>query len=514
MMKNVTQEGNESFFTRLINILLGRELSPAQKELRSMNHRLESQGYKYYKFSNKKVKKTFAFFLYDVYATLAPLRELFLSNNDNEFYRRMLIQYSLTDEQREALDYLDPERIRQEVTQNSVKSVAEKCQNSFSAFKDDFSAGSAILINDCYKNVLILKQLCVLDFFSCLKQFCPAMVENDFQTEWRFRHLAKNYVADFIVDFVNAASIVSNVENWKSVFGFLSTLPAWKGYDVDRFYRLMAFFAAMSEKNAFKSLACLMRDDPSFMLRLSSEPKDIIRMYMEDVYQSFRVTLEDIVRERKMSRFNELLTLVFSYDDLKPLKFYSPEASRPYESRGSVGFTSCNAAMYLNSFFEKYLKEPLLNFMDEFKILAHSYSQEFVPETCTKFQDLVDCRNDLLEFDQHLNSNFSEGYRLKCLLENSHSDDRIIFKLNAAIGDVNVQASEIITSALDTIAELSEIFAKLVDDRNEKGNLIGNWKDLERKMQRPVTDILTTFSDALKNFSLLMKNTDLVSSKI
>ena len=77
-----------------------------------------------------------------------------------------------------------------------------------------------------------------------------------------------------------------------------------------------------------------------------------------------------------------------------------------------------------------------------------------------------------------------------------------------------MQASEIITSALDTIAELSEIFAKLVDDRNEKGNLIGNWKDLERKMQRPVTDILTTFSDALKNFSLLMKNTDLVSSKI
>ena len=111
-MRNVSNERKENFFTKFLNVLLGRELSPALKELRSMNRRLESQGYKYYNFSSKKVKKTFASFLYEVYATIAPLREFFLANNDNEYYRKMLIQHSLTDEQRRALEYLQPEIIR------------------------------------------------------------------------------------------------------------------------------------------------------------------------------------------------------------------------------------------------------------------------------------------------------------------------------------------------------------------------------------------------------------------
>ena len=510
MMKNVSNERKENFFTKFLNVLLGRELSPALKELRSMNRRLESQGYQYYNFSSRKVKKTFASFLYDVYATIAPLREFFLANNDNEYYRKMLIQYSLTDEQRHALEYLQPERIRKEVMDNAVKAVAETCQRNFTIFKDDFSAGNAVIANETYASVLILKQFCVLDYYSCLKQFCPTLEENNFTTTWRFKHVQKNYVADFIVDFLNAATSLSGVENWKFVFEFLSYLPSWKEFDIDRFSRLTAILAAMSEKNVLLSLACLMKDDPSFVMRLPSEPRDIIRMYMEDVYQRFKVTLEDIVRERKMSRFNELLSSVFVYDELKPLKYYSPEASRPYETRGTVGFSACNSAMYLNSFFEKYIKEGIVNLMSVFKVLAHSHSSSLVPETCTKFQDLMDLRNDLLEFDQHLNSNFSEGYRLKSLLESSHSDDKIVFKLNAAIGDINLQITEIINTALDTISGLSEIFGRLVEDRVNHGNLISNWKDIEQRVQKPVLEILKPFALALKNFSLLMKNADIV----
>ena len=166
--------------------------------------------------------------------------------------------------------------------------------------------------------------------------------------------------------------------------------------------------------------------------------------------------------------------------------------------------------MYLNSFFEKYIKEGIVNLMSVFKVLAHSHSSSLVPETCTKFQDLMDLRNDLLEFDQHLNSNFSEGYRLKSLLESSHSDDKIVFKLNAAIGDINLQITEIINTALDTISGLSEIFGRLVEDRVNHGNLISNWKDIEQRVQKPVLEILKPFALALKNFSLLMKNADIV----
>ena len=510
MMKNVSNEKNENAFTRFINILLGRDMGPVQKELRSMNRRLDSLGYKYYSFSSKKVKKTFAAFLYEVYATIAPLREFFLANNDNEFYKKMLIQYSLTDDQKFALEYLQPERIMQDVMSISVKTVAETCQKNFAIFKDDFSTGSSVIINDTYENVLLLKQLCILDYYSCIKQFCPIMVENDFTTKWRFRNVAKNYVADFIVDFLNAASMIANVENWKYVFEFISSIPGWKAFDMERFHRMTALFSAMSEKKVFQNLACLMRDNPSFILRLPNEPRDIVRAFMEDVYQRFKITLQDIVRERKMSRFNELLSSVFRYDELKPLKFYSPEASRPYEVRGAVGFNSCNTAMYLNSFFEKYLKGNIVNLMDIFKVGARSYSPSFVAETSTKFQDLVDSKNDLLEFDQHLNSNFSEGYRLKSLLDNSHSDDKIIFKLNAAIGDINMQVTEIISSALDTINDLSEIFNKMLDDKANNGNLVSNWKELEQRMQKPVLEIVQTFATALKNFSLLMKNADMV----
>ncbi|MBO4319509.1 MAG: hypothetical protein J5857_03475 [Treponema sp.] len=505
-MKKLTDSSIEkqSFFTHLVSILLGRNNDEKYIKLKSVNQTLKREGYKYYSLRKDRVNPQFAKFMYSVYEIVAPLREFFLKNNDNEYYKKQILVYAQTDSQREIAEKLSPASIKLAASKNPIKLIAESGQRLFAEFRSGFSAGAGMLINEVFQTVLILKQFCVLDYYACLKRFCMEMEENTFGQKYKFTPVARNYVADFVIDFINYLNMLLEVEDFTPVSNFLKSLDGWEQNRLTDLLNLMEELRKMKDRKLLRMLGEVISQDPDFMEKTAPEERDIVRPYIENIYQMFRSTVQEIIHEKKLSQFNEYLESIFTYQDLKRLRYYNDDESKKYESRGANGFAYCNAAMYVQAFIKKYGHGELEQFMSSFRMAAHSYIPSYIPDFTARCQDLYDTGTALFTFDQHLNTDFSEGYKLKSLLENCRSDEKIIFKLSGEINELNQRANEIIKSSIDAVTDIGKILVALLEDRAQK-KIITNWHEVEKQLQKTAKEVLEPMISHFKNFVSLMK---------
>lgn len=506
-MKKLTENTvkEQSFFSHLLNILLGRKNDERYIKLKSANQTLKREGYKYYSFKRDRVTPQFAKFLFSLYAIVAPLREFFLKNNDNEYYKKQILVYAQTDSQRDIAQKLSPASIKLAASNNPIKAIAESGQKLFAEFRSGFSAGEGMLINEVYQTVLILKQFCVLDYFACLKKFSYEIEENNFEKDYKFIPASRGYVADFIIDFINSLNMLLEIEEFVHVSNFLKTLDGWEQNKLYDLLNRLEELRKMKDKKLFRLFGSLMTQDPEFTEKSAPEGRDIVRPYVENVYQMFRSTVQEIIHEKKLSQFNEYLESVFSYQDLKRLRHYNDDESKKFESRGANGFAYCNAAMYVQAFIKKYGHGELEQFMSIFQVVAHSYIPSYIPDFSARCQDLYDTGTSLFTFDQHLDTDFSEGYKLKSLLDNCRTDEKIIFKLSGEINEINQQADEIIKTAVAATTDISKTLEDLLEDRTEKKSIISNWHEIEKQLQKPAKEVLEPMITHFKNFVSLMK---------
>jgi hypothetical protein len=331
------------------------------------------------------------------------------------------------------------------------------------------------------------------------------MEENTFTEKYKFISVPRDYVADFIIDFINYSSMLLEIEDFHHMADFLKTLDGWEQNKLTDLLNLLEELRKMKEKRYLKMIGALMSLDPDFTEKSAPEGRDIVRPYVENIYQMFRSTVQEIIHEKKLSQFNEYLESVFSYQDLKRLRHYNDDESKKYESRGANGFAYCNAAMYVQAFIKKYGHGELEQFMSIFQVAAHSYIPSYIPDLVARCQDLYDTGTSLFTFDQHLDTDFSEGYKLKNLLENCRNDEKIVFKLSGEINEINSQVNDIIRAAIEATTDIGKLLAALLDDRLQKKTIISNWHEVEKQMQKTAKEVLEPMITHFKNFVNLMK---------
>ncbi|MBP5359046.1 MAG: hypothetical protein J6Y69_07660, partial [Treponema sp.] len=304
---------------------------------------------------------------------------------------------------------------------------------------------------------------------------------------------------------INSLNMLLEIEEFVHVSNFLKTLDGWEQNKLYDLLNRLEELRKMKDKKLFRLFGSLMTQDPEFTEKSAPEGRDIVRPYVENVYQMFRSTVQEIIHEKKLSQFNEYLESVFSYQDLKRLRHYNDDESKKFESRGANGFAYCNAAMYVQAFIKKYGHGELEQFMSIFQVVAHSYIPSYIPDFSARCQDLYDTGTSLFTFDQHLDTDFSEGYKLKSLLDNCRTDEKIIFKLSGEINEINQQADEIIKTAVAATTDISKTLEDLLEDRTEKKSIISNWHEIEKQLQKPAKEVLEPMITHFKNFVSLMK---------
>lgn len=470
------------FFARIIDFIFGRKNGESERQnLRNVSRQLNNSGYKYYSFPHDQVKAPFAFYVFSVYRIVAPLREFFFNHNNSDEYKERILAYSLTREQLDNLSAILPVSIHKKAEEEDLKQISEDCIKHFVYFKNEMSQDCINQVNELYYAINVLCQFCLFDFYILLKKFDNNLYENDFNQTPKFLASPKNFVGSEIEDFLSNAFFLLTVEDWGSTFKFLNSLEGFGNYNISDFMKLISSLRVLEKKRVLVRLAKLLKGDSKFEYFNQVQITDIVNPFMETVYDSMQDTINEIKAERKSQQISILQDKLFTGKELYPLKNYSLELSEVYTGKGLPALSELEATTYLNSYYENYIKKELGDFSEIFTIRGKSKTNGYMNDITVKYHNVLEVFTNLQRFDKMLDEKFNTGFRLKSLLERMKSDSDASIELTDEINNLNRQALNFVTSAIEGLTLMSQVYYELLEDRQLTPHIkINNWDEVDR----------------------------------
>lgn len=500
MINDVQQKKSSSnIFAKLLS-LFGRRANTDKWKLKKISKNLKKAGYRFYNFKTETVRPEFAELLYDMYKSVSPLHDFFLDNNEDEYYKSRIFNFVFSAEHKEIIDSMGRDVLRTRAEKTPLKILAEECQDKFRLLESKINVDMVAGINKLYSDVLALKNFSVLDFFGTIKRFDPGLAEGVFDDDVHFSPVEKSLVDNFIIDFLMCANVLVKCSSWESIFDFLQKLPGWKDFNSTRFIGSVEMLKKMSDDSSLLMMLQLIKGDAEFNFSNSERRSEIVRPFLESVYNEFKEAIESVAQERKQKKIAELVDSVFTANDFVSLKFYNEEGSKLYKTYGAEDFKFWEPMRYLNSFMQKCFKKDMENFMKIFTTTALDFTNILATDFGALYNDLGDLNSDISKLDQRLDENYPEGFKLKTLRENIHSDKMIGFKLNTAITEINNEAERIICLGKRIYTSMLTVFKKLYADQTRTDKVIQNWGTIDRKLGKSSRDVIYLITKDIENF--------------
>lgn len=498
------------FFTKLLDFLFGRDASirrGKRRALRVIQRQLNKTGFKYVNEKKDFVSSSFADFLYDVYKSIAHLREMFLKDTNDEYFVNQIMNFSLTEEQSKIIESLDPESIRKLSAETELKELATKGMNSFVKLRDSLSSEEQLSINSLYNSVTALKQFCILDYYAALRKFGTHFKENSFEVHPKFNNAVMGYVHDFLLDFFNCISLILKVNTWQETFEFLKKLWSLDNTEVEKVLSLISFINELDSKKVFSYMIKLVNRDPSSEVNYEVSGKNIIRPYMDNIYQEFRSTVEDIQKARISAQRKKMVEDVFEGRELIRLKFYTEAENEAFVQAKVKQYSHCNALLYLNSFLEIFFEGEILPFLSHFEVIAICPRANYVTSFSSICHDIAEQKSAVFEFDRKLDTKFAEGYKLKSLLSRVTVNESVAINFNMEMDGINSNAESLINRILKQLQEAFTYYEELLHERRlNRHDIITNWSDIDKKFEGGCLPLLQKTHSHIKAFLTLMKN--------
>ena len=119
-------DGN--FFQKLFSSFFGSSDPAAEKkrQLKAIAKQVGKSKYKFYKTSSGEVLASFAKYFYDIYKAISQAQALFLNTQNKEIFKRWVVDYYLTDKQRESIENLSEESIIENAKTLSFDEITSK----------------------------------------------------------------------------------------------------------------------------------------------------------------------------------------------------------------------------------------------------------------------------------------------------------------------------------------------------------------------------------------------------
>ena len=498
------------FFTRLLSFIVGHEVGSANKGtkiLKSIQKQLNKSGYKFFNLKKDLINAQFAKFVYQVYSAVAPLREFFIQNTQDEFYAAQLLNYSLNADQHELVAKLSSQSIQVLATKIELKSLAEQGMNFFVALRDGLENEKSAEINDTYNALVLLKQFCVIDYYAGLRKFHGVFRENSFEEIPHFDAVPNEYMKEFVIDFLTATSLLLSVQDWGNVFAFLKNLSGIEDQAFLRLKQQIAVLHSMENSRVFVGMIKLVSHDPDAELQENTSSKNIVKPYLEGIYQEFRSTVEEIHHKRVIESQKKLVDDVFAGHALVPLKFYNEKENEKYVESDAHYFEHCNAFLYLNSFFALYFREEFTKFIENFEIIAQCNRPNYISDFTSLYHELNEMQAAVTELDTKLDTKFAEGYKLNSLYLRLGVNDSIVANFNMEIDSINMKVRAIIERSLKALQKILVFYDEMIHERSRGTfDIISNWDELNNKFENGCLPLLKRTKNHISTFLALMKN--------
>ena len=151
----------ESIFQRFFNTVLGKNDPEAnkKKQLKAIAKNLSKTKYKFYRAGSDQILPSFGKLIYDLYKALAPAQVFFQSQQNPNYYKHIVVDYSLSEGQKKVLEELTEESILTMSSKMKLDELSKKVKSDIDVFSHEFDQDAIAKIDALYGKLMNFRML-------------------------------------------------------------------------------------------------------------------------------------------------------------------------------------------------------------------------------------------------------------------------------------------------------------------------------------------------------------------
>ncbi len=482
-----------SFFQKILGSLFNSKDAEAEKkrQLKIIAKNLSKTRYKFYKPGADQVLPAFGKFFYDMYKLIAPCQLMFNAQQNPNAYKNLVIDSYLSESQKKILDELTEESIVTQSASISFDQLKQKIKTGLEKLSADFDQDKIQSIDTVYSKMMCFKQLCQYDYYFMLKKFDSSLKEQDFSKTPKFNPIDASYIADDLKDFLSIAWTLPFNTDWSDVMQIFKNLKGVEPIKPSQWTKLVSRLEQLHVAGVFEMIIQLTTKDPAYIVNAEVKREQIVEAYIDKVRNQATSTIRKLENEQKNSKTASLLTQIFNTTGIFSLKYYTEQAGEPLRKKNLPDYEYYKPLNYMKAFLLEYVKRDVREYADLVIIRGKWSTAPLSQQMSDAFHALLDTSDKITAFDaRHSEENGDIGSKIKTLLPRADRDKEAANIIRTTLKDSNALAREYVVSSTKNLILFAKNTKALIEDyKKPHGELITNWKELDRFAEHPIEEL-------------------------
>lgn len=481
-----------SFFQKLFGSLFSGNDPEAEKRryLKSIAKNLSHSGYKFYKNNSDQILPAFGKFFYDIYKMLYQAQIFFQGQQNPNYYKNMVIDHSLTDSQTQLSENLTEESIAMMSKSMSFEQLKNKIKADLESYMNDFDMDKIVKVDRLYTKLLSFKSLCLYDYYFMLKKFDSSIKEGEFNRSPKFEPIDAAYVADDLKDFVSIMYSLPLDEDWNDLMGLFKEAKGVEPVKPGQWNKLVSRLRQLRDNRIFDMIIQLITKDPSYATDVTEKQEHVVEPYIESIKNQTSVALRKLENDQKNSKIDSLLVQIFNTNAVVILKNYTEQASSNFEKKNLGGFEYAKPLNYMKAFLVEFVKRDVREYADLVLIRGKWTTAPLSTQMSDDYHVMLETSDAITAFDDKLAEDAEIGTKLKTLLPRAERDREANNIIKTVLKDTNSLAREHIVNCTKAMVSFAKTLKMAIEDHQKpKGELVMNWKELDRFAEHPINQL-------------------------
>lgn len=498
-----------NFLTRLFASLFGSSDPEIEKKriLKGIAKDLSKSKYHFYKTGSDEVLPSFAKLFYEIYKAVSSAQTMFQGVENPNTFKFQIVDYSLSDRQREISESLTEEAIKNKASSMSVEKVKEETTALLGEFLAEFEVEKINTIELLYKQLNIMKSFCMYDFYFMLKKFDSSLREKEFTSVPKFDKINAEYIGDDLKDFITVAWVLPANENWTPLMKFFKETRGVEPVSPNIWNKIVNKMLAIKSSQTFEMMIQLITKDPEYVCDTTHSEAPIVDTYLEKIKNETQQALRKLQLEQQNSKVDSLLNQIFGTTAVLRLKNYTEQASAQFERKNLGKFLYCAPLNYYKAFLLDFVKKNLREFADLVLVRGAWATNALASPMSNAYHALLESSDTVLRFDESLAEEAEIGIKIKTLMPRVERERDARNILTTHLKDINELAKSYCVDGAKNLILVAKTIKMLLEDYNkQKPEMIINWKELDHFADHPVKQLGVEVYKEIYLFVTLMQN--------
>ena len=505
---NAKPASGGSFLDKILSLFGGNDPEADKKRmLKNIAKNLGRTKYKFYKQNGDQILPMFGRFIWDIYKVVGPCQTIFYSQENPNYFKNMVVNYSLSDQQKALEEELSEEAITEKAKNMNFKELKAQVKQDLDTFSAGMEGDTVMRIDDLYGLLNVFRSLCVFDYYFMLKKFDSTIRESDFSRTPKFEAIDASYLTEEIKDFASIIASIPVAGDWNALLGMFKELKGSEPIKPGVWSRLLQRIEGLQRGNILGMVIQLMTKDPSYQVSADTKHEQVVEAYLEKIQKEATNTVQQLEAAQQNSKVDGLLSQIFNTTNIHILKNYTEENSEKYEKKELGAFEYARALNYLKAFLVEYVKRDVREYADLVLVRGQWATTPLSQQMSDAYNVILQISDAITAFDDKMAENAEVGVKLKTYLPSVERSKEAANIVRTVLEDSNEEAKELVVNCTKNIIIFARNVKALIDDYPKKhSEMIVNWKELDRFAEHPVNELAVEVYKKMYLISSLMQN--------